>query len=276
MEEKPRIVIDTNIWLLACTESKPAELSSLDKQLEKKTVSNDAAKLRGYLCRVITNYEVFVPEVIVTELRGHMLNAALPEQPTNNCIGSHNKKLLECIVESLKSKSIPHIPTARNVRHQAAIWEDIKLSNEYKHRWENKFEEFEEQVTKASKQTEKGECWKDWHDELKAINIIRGVRSDSQLAQRAKELRKKITEEQPKLVADFEILTLAKKLKASVVTFDNDFELLWKFHPENLPEEPKPRILKIINNRNDEQKSKEILIKTIRTKIKNKPPDMTL
>lgn len=236
--ERPKIVIDTNIWLLACAESKPAELSSLDKQLEKKTVSNDAAKLRGYLCRVITNYEVFVPEVVVTELRGHMLNAALPGKPAKNCIGNHNKKLLECIVESLKSKSIPHIPTAKNVRHQTAIWEDIKLSNDYKHRWENKFKEFEKQVIKASKQVEKGECWKDWHVELKAINIIRGVRSDGQLAQRAKELRKKIAEDQPKLVADFEILTLAKKLKASVVTFDKDFELLWKFHPENLPEEP--------------------------------------
>lgn len=273
-----KLIIDTNIWLLACASSKQVpEPSGIDTQITTKTKSHNVSQLRGFLCRAMESNEVIIPETIVRELRGLALAAPLPGEPAKEAkkstVGSHNKEILMDLVGILDGVSTPFTPRQKDVFHQKAVWAGIKADPTRKESWKKKFQPYEKQVDDALKLAP-GEPWIEATEHLRALQALQSHDASPGIARQVAEKYRLVREITPKLVPDFEILVMAHRYLAAVVSLDNDFFEMWEFLPQKNPNAPKPRVGVRLDDKADNPRTPAELAKTLQRRVKPASDEM--
>lgn len=278
--ENPKIIVDTSIWLMACArKTKGDKMSKIDRQLNEASKSQNQKKYRGFLTRVLTNYQVVVPKIVLEELKNIAQKGRSERFKADNSediAHQYNKEDLEVIIQAMEGRTTDALPTKDDLLQQAAIWERIRLMPDHTKRWQTKFQPTQNRVHAAA---EKAKLIDDLEEPwIKAYHTLQAKQKRFEreytpaLSKDIEKWQRELTKSWPDLIPDYEILLVSKATQAPVVSRDRDFSLMWLASP-TLKNQPhlQPRTLITVDDTRDPETSLQTLTDRLRENLTSQP-----
>lgn len=221
-----RIILDTSVWLLACTHKTEGDnRSGIDRQLRQGSCSRNPKKYRGFLAKLLVDYEIIIPNVILRELKTILrIGTKTKTEKTRKFIHQGNYEDLEVVIQAMDRLTTKISPTKEQVIQQEEIWDTIHFRVE-PNRWKKKFAPNRAKVEAAAefaKTLTAKELWPKTKQEW---------RSQAETSEKLRELQA-IPSGWANLVEDYEILLVSQAKDAPVLTRDKDFQLIWQASTE--------------------------------------------
>jgi len=236
---RPRVVIDTSLWLLACAINTSGDaMSQVDRQLKEAPERQNPKKYRGFLARMLVACEVIVPTIVLRELKAIASGGILSRIEMGNLgklVHRDNNADLEIIIDAMEGRTTPALPTKGQVTRQATIWERIRLMPDQTRRWHEKFEPFQTRVqaaAKVAKDMEDEEPWLRARRILKQRQVAFEKKYTPHLSSEIQKWERETHRTWPDLIPDYEILLVAEAAEAPVASRDKDYQLMWLASPE--------------------------------------------
>jgi len=230
----PRVVIDTNIWLLACARKTEGDnMSSVDRQINEASQSQNPKKYRGLLARMLVTHDVIVPTIVLNELKSIASSGITNRSEIGNLgkiVHKDNKADLELIINAMEGLTTDVLPTKAQVIRQSGIWYAIKAMPNEQKRWKIKFSPHAEAVRTAQEKAQAitgEEPWLHAYREWKIRNEEMDKNPSPTLSQEIKSWKTEMEKTWPFLVPDYEIMLVAEAVNAPVLSRDKDFHLIW-------------------------------------------------